>query len=123
MKSNITQDFNDFLIPEPSTTSESTISNALIAEIYAYRKVLNVSQVTLAEQSSVIQSIISRMENGVTVPKLQTLLRLTEALNLDVQLIVTPRTPLNEDGRSKVYQLKDRKSKQLKELILEESHD
>ncbi|MBG9693271.1 hypothetical protein ABD91_21275 [Lysinibacillus sphaericus] len=121
MKSIIVQDMNDFLKPEASTASESTISNALIAEIYAYRKVLNISQVTLAENSSVIQSIISRMENGITVPKIQTLLRLTEALNLDVQLIVTPRTPLNEDERNKVSQLKERKSKQLKELIQEET--
>lgn len=122
MKSITTQDFNDFVIPEAFTASESTISDALIAEIYAYRKVLNVSQVTLAEQSSVIQSIISRMENGVTIPKIQTLLRITEALNLDVQLIVTPRTTLNEDERSKVYRLKERKLKQLKKRIQEKSH-
>lgn len=57
--------------------------------LYKARRVRNLRQVDLAEASGVTQADISRIERGMIVPKVTTLLKLVEAL--DAQLRVSPR--------------------------------
>lgn len=70
---------------------ENHISENLISEICAYRQIFNVSQRELSKLSGVTQNVISRMENDLVTPKLKTLAKLLDALDLDIEIKVTPR--------------------------------
>lgn len=45
----------------------------------------NLSQKTLSQKSNVPQSVISSVENGLTVPNLITALRLAKALGVSIE--------------------------------------
>lgn len=45
----------------------------------------NLSQKTLSQKSGVSQSVISSVENGLTIPNLTTALRLAKALGVSVE--------------------------------------
>lgn len=51
------------------------------------RKNLNMSQTDLAQKASLRQALISDLENGVTSAKLDTILKVMAALDLDLAVI------------------------------------
>lgn len=76
---------------EAAQDIEEFISGNLISKIRAYRVFFGVSQRELSRRSGVTQNIISRMENGLATPQLPTLMKLLNALELDIEINVTPR--------------------------------
>lgn len=59
---------------------ESDLRVALIGEVVRLRKEKGISQRQLGEMSGVKQPVIARMENGKTIPNLNTLLRVLASL-------------------------------------------
>lgn len=57
-------------------TAESDLRNSLIEEITKVRQEKGLSQRQLEELSGVKQPIIARMENGTSIPNLNTILKL-----------------------------------------------
>ena len=57
------------------------------------RLALGLSQVELARLCSTSQSAIARLENGGRPPRIDTLLRLAEALDCDLAVELRPRDP------------------------------
>lgn len=57
--------------------------------IYSARKARNLRQSDLAELSGIAQADISRIERGQVAPTTQTLLRLTTALGVEIQFVLT----------------------------------
>jgi XRE family transcriptional regulator, regulator of sulfur utilization len=57
--------------------------------IYGARKARNLRQADLAEISGVTQADISRIERGQVAPTTQTLLKLTMALGVEIQFVLT----------------------------------
>lgn len=92
------------------------ISESLIAEICAYREIFSVSQRDLSKLSGVTQPLISNMENGNKTPKLQTLAKLLDALELDVEIKVIPRE--KNDNLEKLDQEKLKKMIELSSRII-----
>lgn len=64
----------------PEEIAESDLRVALIGEIIHARQEKGLSQRQLGEMSGVKQPIIARMENGKTVPNLNTVLKILAAL-------------------------------------------
>ena len=56
--------------------------------IYGARKARNLRQADLAELSGVTQADISRIERGQVAPTTQTLLKLTAALEVEIQFVL-----------------------------------
>ncbi len=66
---------------------------AAIAEKVADRRVaMNMSQRELAELCGTTQSAIARLERGGRPPRIDTLLRIAEALDCDLQVELIPRS-------------------------------
>lgn len=57
--------------------------------IYSARKARNLRQSDLAELSGIAQADISRIERGQIAPTTQTLLKLTTALGVEIQFVLT----------------------------------
>ncbi len=57
--------------------------------IYSARKARNLRQSDLAELSGIAQADISRIERGQVAPTTQTLLKLTTALGVEIQFVLT----------------------------------
>jgi transcriptional regulator with XRE-family HTH domain len=70
--------------------------------IYRARKVRRLRQIDLAEASGVTQADISRIERGMIVPKVTTLLKLVEALDAQLQFVLLPDDELADDQRDLV---------------------
>jgi predicted transcriptional regulator len=67
---------------------------ARIAEQVAERRrELGLSQQQLAELTGTTQSAIARLESGGRPPRIDTLLRITNALDCDLEVRLRPRTP------------------------------
>lgn len=65
---------------------------AAIADKVAERRVaMNMSQRELAELVGTTQSAIARLERGGRPPRIDTLLRIAEALDCDLQVELVPR--------------------------------
>ena len=64
----------------PEEIAESNLRVALIGEIASARKEKGLSQRQLGEISGVKQPVIARMENGTTVPNLNTVLKVLAPL-------------------------------------------
>lgn len=64
------------------------LTDTMIAQIRAYRINDGISQRELSRRSGVTQNIISRMENGLATPQFETLIKLAETLDLDVEIII-----------------------------------
>jgi DNA-binding XRE family transcriptional regulator len=60
--------------------AESDLRVALIGEILKARQEKGISQRKLGEMSGVKQPVIARMENGKTIPNLNTILKILAAL-------------------------------------------
>ena len=66
---------------------------AAIADRVVERRVaLNMSQRELAELVGTTQSAIARLERGGRPPRIDTLLRIAEALDCDLQVALVPRS-------------------------------
>lgn len=60
--------------------------NSIVSSIIRRRQELGISQRTLAERCGIPQSSIARIETLKTTPKLDTLVKLMQALNLKLQV-------------------------------------
>ncbi|MGH2319802.1 helix-turn-helix domain-containing protein [Planococcus sp. SE5232] len=99
---------------EAAQNIDRFIIETLVSKIRAYRIFFNISQRELSRKSGVTQNIISRMESGIAVPQLQTLIKLLDALELDIEINVKPREK-EEDFLESINQdkLKDMRQKTL----------
>ena len=65
---------------------------ATIADKVAERRIaMNMSQRELAERCGTTQSAIARLERGGRPPRIDTLLRIADALDCDLQVELVPR--------------------------------
>jgi ribosome-binding protein aMBF1 (putative translation factor) len=69
----------------------------VVGHIIERRNELGWSQQQLAEKVGVQQSAIARIENGGAIPRIDTLIKIANALGLKVQLVV------DEEAASTVY--------------------
>ena len=60
------------------------------SQIFAHRQERGWSQIQLAEESGVQRSTISNLESGARVPRLDTLLRLSDALGTSLRELIPP---------------------------------
>lgn len=67
------------------------LNGVLISHIRAYRISKGISQRKLSRMSGVTQNIISRMENHLAVPEFNTLIKLAETLDLEIEILVKPK--------------------------------
>lgn len=74
-----------------SSDLENLIIFDIVAEISLNREEKNISQRKLSELSGVPQKTISRVETGKDIPKFKTLMKLLDALDLDMEVVITPR--------------------------------
>ncbi len=63
----------------------------IIQAVIDARKSQNITQKQLAECTGIHQADISRIERGIANPSLNTLRRLADGLNMDLQLKFIPR--------------------------------
>lgn len=61
-------------------------------QIAARRRELGLSQSQLAELTGTTQSAIARLESGGRPPRIDTLLRITSALDCELEVYLRPRT-------------------------------
>ena len=61
-------------------------------QVAARRKDLGLSQAELAELVATTQSAIARLESGGRPPRIDTLLRIADALDCELQVDLKPRT-------------------------------
>ena len=66
---------------------------SIAAQVTERRLELGLSQVELAKLCNTSQSAIARLENGGRPPRIDTLLRLAEALDCDLAVELRPREP------------------------------
>jgi len=66
---------------------------AIAAQVTERRLALGLSQADLARRCATSQSAIARLENGGRPPRIDTLLRLAEALDCDLAVELRPREP------------------------------
>lgn len=73
----------------------------LTNQVIDRRGELNLSQRELAELCGTTQSAIARFESGARPPKIDTLIRIAEALDCELDVTFRPRTrPKRQDPRS-----------------------
>lgn len=119
--------FQEIQRKDAAQNPEEFLLESLIGKLRAYRIFFGISQRELSRKSGVTQNIISRMENGTYTPKLQTLVKLLSALDLDLEINIKPRdksdikldTEKLESFREKVNQIAT--ENELEELVLSES--
>ncbi|MFD1676352.1 helix-turn-helix domain-containing protein [Alicyclobacillus fodiniaquatilis] len=70
----------------------------LITAMVLRRKILGLTQDELAQRAGVKQSAIARLETGNSVPRVDTLFRVADALDLQLELIPRSREGANEQA-------------------------
>lgn len=60
---------------------------AIINRIIEHRRRCGMTQTELAKAAGLTQSVIARMESKKSIPQLDTLLRITTALNCNVEIV------------------------------------
>ena len=65
---------------------------AIAEQVTARRRALGISQAELAELTGTTQSAIARLESGGRPPRLDTLLRIANALDCELKVELRPRT-------------------------------
>ena len=72
---------------------------AIASQVTERRLALGLSQADLARRCATSQSAIARLENGGRPPRIDTLLRLADALDCDLAVELRPRDPVvRNDG-------------------------
>ncbi|CAG9622795.1 helix-turn-helix domain-containing protein [Sutcliffiella rhizosphaerae] len=79
--------FNDLRSDLIQEDPELFISLEIVGKLIAARDRKSISQRELSKISGIPQKTISRIENGIDIPKILTLLKLTKALGLELALI------------------------------------
>ncbi|HER2025525.1 helix-turn-helix transcriptional regulator [Bacillus infantis] len=77
--------FDDLRNEQATEDPDLFISLEIVGELMAARDRKKVSQRQLSKLSGIPQKTISRIENGMDVPKLKTLFKLADALGLQVE--------------------------------------
>ena len=72
--------------PRPAAAEEEWFFGRIAAKVAARRTELGLSQRELAERVGTTQSAIARLERGVRPPRIDTLLRIADALDCDLTL-------------------------------------
>jgi transcriptional regulator with XRE-family HTH domain len=65
---------------------------AIAEQVADRRRALNLSQAELAELTGTTQSAIARLESGGRPPRIDTLMRIAEALDCELKVELRPRT-------------------------------
>ena len=87
--------YSMYAIPRFRTRDEfGDVYRALGERIAAERARRSVSQRELAELTGTTQSAVSRLEGGGRVPRLDTLLRVANALDCTLEVNLRPRTTI-----------------------------
>ena len=79
--------FNDLRSDLVQEDPELFISLEIVGKLMAARDRKSISQRELSRISGIPQKTISRIENGIDIPKIPTLLKLAYALGLELALI------------------------------------
>ena len=72
---------------------------SIASQVSERRLALGLSQVDLARRCGTSQSAIARLENGGRPPRIDTLLRLAEALDCDLAVELRPRDAAERSDR------------------------
>jgi transcriptional regulator with XRE-family HTH domain len=59
----------------------------LVGKLMAYRNQQKISQRELSEKTGVAQKTISRIENGVDLPSIETIIRLADGIGYELSLV------------------------------------
>jgi len=62
------------------------------------RKKLDLRQVDVAQKASVRQALVSELENGVTTAKLDTVIRVLAALDMDLSIVPRRKAKFDPTG-------------------------
>lgn len=73
-------------------TEDDDFYAAITAQVVTQRGLRRLSQRELAELCGTTQSAIARFESGVRPPRLDTLLRIADALDCELEVRFRPRT-------------------------------
>src|SRR5688572_11783361 len=68
----------------------------IASQVSERRRALGLSQAQLAELTATTQSAIARLESGGRPPRIDTLLRITSALDCELEVRLRPRTTKGE---------------------------
>ncbi|MCY8279748.1 helix-turn-helix domain-containing protein [Bacillus inaquosorum] len=79
--------FNDLREEQKREDQHLFIALELVGTIMAVRDRKRLSQRELSRLSGVPQKTISRIENGIDIPKISTLIKLINALNLELSIV------------------------------------
>lgn len=72
---------------------------AIAAQVAARRRQRDLSQHALAELCGTTQSAVARLERGTRPPRLDTLLRIANALDCELDVQLRPRTTTRGENR------------------------
>jgi len=75
----------------------------IVSDLIQLRKSKKMSQEELAKKLNTKQSVISRIENGVSVPSLRFVKRVAEALNIEVDITFQPRNTKESSSPNRPY--------------------
>ncbi len=78
---------NDNTVVSPEIKAEVEFETALIGKIIEAREEKGLSQRELAELSGVKQPAIARLESGMTIPRVDTLIRLLVPLGKTIAIV------------------------------------
>lgn len=71
---------------------------AIADQVSERRRALELSQAELAELTGTTQSAIARLESGGRPPRIDTLLRIANALDCELEVELRPRTTREDSG-------------------------
>jgi len=92
--------FDDLRNEQATEDPDLFISLEIVGKLMAARDRKKVSQRELSKLSGIPQKTISRIENGIDVPKLKTLFKLADALDLQLELSLVAKTTKEEQSAS-----------------------
>lgn len=84
----------EHLADDPALRKEwerTALARAVAVQLIAYRAENKLSQAALAERLGMTQPAVARLESGEHNPSFPTLLRLSEALAVELTIDITPR--------------------------------